>query len=183
MSNVRDRFPELVRRHSLHPGRLVHVGARDGHEVFAYDQAGFADLVLIEPAPERVLRLRRRFPGARVIQAACSDREGRADLMTQSNGPLRDVALMRLDVAAPLSRAAVVDTPGHERAVLAAAPWLTLDVVIVRTTARRGEATGVSPYDLVTEIVTTKGFVEVDRWTRPDSGDVDVVFIDGDLIN
>jgi len=180
MGNVMQAFPELVKRHRVDPGKLVHVGAHEGQEMRFYYEAGFTDMVLVEPIPELAKQLRTRFPGVEVVQAACSDHEGEATLniLQRTNmstllepGPLDQVtrtvgvALRRLDAIAPDAQVAVIDAQGHELEVLSAAPWDSLQMVIVET-CTVDDPTVASSYDLVTEAVTTKGFVEVDRWTR-----------------
>lgn len=131
-------FPELIRRHQVDPGPLVHVGAAQAREIPAYYEAGFFDITVVDPDPERAKALRTRFPGVNVVED------------------------LRLD--APV-HAVTVNEPGRELDVLDTLPWASLTLLIVATTSKDG-ANAASSYDLVTEAVTTRGFVEVDRWTR-----------------
>ena len=151
-----NEFPELIRRHQVDPGPLVHVGAAQRHEIPAYYEAGFSDITVIDSAPERVKSLRTRFPGVFIVEMTGNE-------------------TLRLDARA---RVVTVNVPGHELAVLDALPWDNLTLLTVATTAKDG-ADAASSYDLVTEAVTTRGFVEVDRWTRHphDAADVNVVYL------
>lgn len=180
MSNVFANFPTLVKRHRVAPGPLVHVGAHEGQEMPFYREAGFTDVTLVEPIPELAAKLRDEFPYARVVQAACSDRTGLSTLnvMPRTNmstlvgpGPLDTVnrripvEVKRLDLIAPSATVAVIDAQGHELEVLSAAPWSTLELLIVETSTVY-DPTMASSYDRVVEAVTTHGFVEIDRWVR-----------------
>ena len=146
----------LTRRHRVKPGPLVHVGSAQGREIPAYYQAGFLDITVVDSASERVRALRTRFPGVDIRE------------VTGSEG-------FRLDATAPRAQTAVVNLPGHELAVLAFAPWDSLRLLIV-TTSAADNTNGASSYDLLTEAVTTRGFVEVEQWLRADQ-DIDVVFV------
>jgi len=152
-------LPVLVDRHRIKPGPLVHVGAAQDREIPAYYEAGFLDLTVVDSAAERVRVLRTRFPGVDVRE------------VTGNEG-------FRLDTTAPRAQAAVVNLPGHELAVLEFAPWDTLRLLIVRTSTT-DNTNGASSYDLLTEAVTTRGFVEVEQWRRADQ-DLDVVFVKPD---
>lgn len=131
-------FPELVRRHRVDPGPLMHVGAAQAREIPTYYEAGFFDITVVESDHERAKALRTRFPGVNVVEDTGLD--------------------------APV-RAVTVNVPGRELEVLDLIPWASLTLLTVATTAKDG-ANAASSYDLVTEAVTTRGFVEVDRWTR-----------------
>lgn len=155
-------FADLVDRHRVDPGRLVHVGSTVGlgpkDAVTAYYEAGYTDITVVDSDPRRIKALRTRFPGVDVVEVR-SDR------------------VFRLDATAPDAHTAVVNMSGHELAVLQFAPWSSLRLLTVCTTAA-DNATGPSSYDLVTETVTTRGFVEVGTWPRLGSGsDIDVAFI------
>lgn len=149
-------FSALCRRHQVTPGPLIHVGDAQGREIPGYYEAGFNDITVVESAPDRVRALRTRFPGVDVQEVT-----GEAGF--------------RLDAACPAARVAVVNIPGHELAVLEYAPWDSLRLLIVNTSAS-DNSSGASSYDLLTEIATTRGFVEVDRWKRADT-DLDVAFV------
>jgi hypothetical protein len=149
-------FSALCHQHRIESGPLVHVGSAQGREVPGYYEAGFADITVVESAPDRVKALRTRFPGVDVQE------------VTGETG-------FRLDAACPSAAVAVVDIPGHELAVLEFAPWDSLRLLIVTTSASDNSA-GASSYDLLTEITTTRGFVEIDRWKRTDT-DLDVAFV------
>ena len=144
-------FPELIRRHQVDPGRLVHVGAAQGREIPAYYEAGFFDITIVDAAPERVREVRTRFPGVNVVEVtSATDFRPGAGVFS--------------------AHTVVINTPGHELAVLDGPLWNDLVILIVATNAK-DTGNAASPYDLVTEAVTTRGFVEVDRWTRdPRSG-------------
>lgn len=149
-------FPALCHRHQVKPGPLVHVGGVQGRDVPGYYEAGFFDITVVESAPDRVRALRTRFPGVDVQEVT-----GEAGF--------------RLDAVSPAATVAVVNIPGHELAVLEFAPWDSLRLLIVNTSASDNLA-GASSYDLLTEVATTRGFVEVDRWKRTDT-DLDVAFV------
>jgi hypothetical protein len=149
-------FSALCHRHRIESGPLVHVGNAQGREIPGYYDAGFADITIVESAPDRVKALRTRFPGVDVQEVT-----GEAGF--------------RLDAACPFAAVAVVNIPGHELAVLEFAPWDSLRLLIVTTSASDNSA-GASSYDLLTEITTTRGFVEIDRWKRTDT-DLDVAFV------
>ncbi len=149
------RFPAVCRRHQVDPGPLIHVGSTQGQYIPSYYEAGFLDIKVIESAPERIRALRTRFPGVDVQE------------VTGEDG-------FRLDVVCPDARVAVVNVPGHELAVLEFAPWDTLQLVVV-STATADNTAGPSSYDLVTEVVTTRGFVEVDAVKN--GANLDVAFV------
>jgi hypothetical protein len=150
-------FSALCRRHQVKSGPLVHVGNAQGREIPEYYEAGFTNITVVESAPDRVRALRTRFPGVDVQE------------VTGEVG-------FRLDAACPLAHVAVVNIPGHELAVLEFAPWDSLRLLIVVTSASDNSA-GASSYDLLTEVATTRGFVEVDRWKRTADADLDVAFV------
>lgn len=149
-------FPALCQRHQVGHGPLIHVGDAQGRDIPGYYEAGFYDITVVESVPDRVRALRTRFPGVFVQE------------VTGDQG-------FRLDVSCPKAAVAVVNIPGHELAVLEFAPWESLRLLIVNTSASDNSA-GASSYDLLTEVATTRGFVEVDRWKRTDS-DLDVAFV------
>lgn len=149
-------FPALCRRHQVGHGPLVHVGDAQGRDIPGYYEAGFYDITVVESVPDRVRALRTRFPGVLVQE------------VTGQTG-------FRLDASCPKAAVAIVNIPGHELAVLEFAPWESLRLLIVNTSASDNSA-GASSYDLLTEVATTRGFVEVDRWKRTDS-DLDVAFV------
>jgi hypothetical protein len=141
-------FTDLIRRHRVDPGRLVHVGAAQGSEISTYYEAGFYDVAVVDFDPERTRVLRNRYPGVEIDY------------------------LGRLDAAKVL----VINQPGQELEFLDSAPWDDLILLIVSTSADGGP----SPYDLVIEAVTTRGFVEVDQWEKSHGGggaDLDVAFM------
>lgn len=149
-------FPALCQRHKVDPkGPLIHVGDAQGRNVPEYYEAGFYDIIVVAPGSDRARALRTRFPGVDVQE------------VTEAG--------FRLDAASPTAQVAVVDVPGHELAVLEFAPWDSLRLLIVNTSASDNSA-GASSCDLVTEMATTRGFVEVDRWKRTDT-DLDVAFV------
>lgn len=151
-----NELPELIRRHQVDPGPLVHVGAAP--DVPAYYQAGYSDITVVDSAPERVRALRTRFPGVNVVEVT-----GAEDF--------------RPGAGVFSAHTVVINTPGHELAVLGQTLWNNLVLLIVATNLKDAD-NAASPYDLVTEVVTTRGFVEVDRWTRhpADGADVNVAF-------
>lgn len=148
-------FPELIRRHQVDPGPMVHVGAAQGHEIPAYYEAGFFDITVIDSAPERVKSVRTRFPGVDVIEMTSADD-------------------FRPGAGVFSSPVVVVNMPGHELAILDTVIWGDLALLIVATNAKDA-SNAASPYDLVTEAVTTRGFVEVDRWIRDPRSGADTV--------
>lgn len=99
------RFPDLIERHRVDPGRLVHVGAADGLEVSRYYEAGFSRITVIDPDPARARALRTRFPGVETDVTA------------------------RLDADAQVL---VIRHPAQARALLASAPWGSLAVIVAR---------------------------------------------------
>lgn len=148
-------FPELIRRHQVDPGPMVHVGAAQGHEISAYYEAGFFDITVVDSAPERVKSVRTRFPGVDVVAVETSDD-------------------FRPGAGIFSAKFVVINTPGHELNVLNTVIWGDLALLIVATNAKDA-SNAASPYDLVTEAVTTRGFVEVDRWTRDPRSGADTV--------
>lgn len=155
-------FPDLVRRHRVDPGHLVHVGSAQGREIAAYYDAGFTDITVVDSVPDSIRAVRTRFPGVDVKE------------VTGHDG-------FRLDAAIPVASVVVVQMPGHELAILAHAPWDHLNLLVVGTT-HSDSGVYASSYDLVTEAVTTRGFIEVDRWTRSNNrgngfNDLDVAYM------
>lgn len=144
-------FPELTHRHQVDPGPLVHVGAAQDHQIPAYYEAGYFDITIVDSAPERIREVRTRFPGVNVVEVTGHDD-------------------FRPGAGVFSAHTVVVNVPGHELAVLNGTLWNNLALLIVATNAKDA-VNAASSYDLVTEAVTTRGFVEVDRWTRdPRSG-------------
>ena len=160
-----ERFLDLVTRHQVDPGHLVHVGTVNGPEISAYRLAGFDHVTVVNADPDQARALQGRFPWVDAQRMVCTLAETRGD---------DTIEVRRLDAIAPSANVAVINSLGHERAILASAPWDSLDLLIVGTCT----ANEPSMYDLVTEIVTTRGFVEVDRWTR-DASNHDVAYIKG----
>lgn len=157
---------DLIARHLVDLGHVVHVGAVEGPEIAAYYEAGFSHITVVDADPERVRSIRTRYPGVDVVQAVCTPAEARGN---------DDVEVRRLDAIAPEAKIVTINSPGNERAILAHAPWDSLKLAIVGTCT----ADDPSPYDLVTEIATTRGFVEVDRWTRSYPTLLDVAYMKG----
>jgi len=159
-------FPDLIERHQVDPGHLVHVGSVEGPEIPAYYDAGFNHITVVNADPDQARLLRRWFPAVQVEQAVCSLAETRGD---------DTIEVRRLDAIAPSANVAVVNSLGHERAILQTAPWENLEMLVVGTCTTNEP----SMYDLVTEVVTTRGFVEVDRWTRNTTSAQDVAYMKG----
>ena len=146
------QFPDLVRRHNVTPGPLVHVGGLLGDEIEAYYEAGFYDITVVRIGSDVARRhMRNRFPGVDV-------RDG-----------------VGLDATAPA--VLIINTPGQELEALQFTPWDDLRLIVVETTDNAASGLTASQYDLVTEAITTRGFVEVDRWTRSDVGGLRVAFM------
>ena len=161
-------FPALADRLGVDRSHLVHVGAHEGQEVRYYRQARFERITLVEPIPELAARLRAQHSDLTVVECACSDEPGRADLhiMRRTNmstlaqpGPrdpvvrVVNVEVRRLDDVAPDATVAVIDAQGFEDRVLAAAPEFrggkpddagATPARHWRTTAERGGFDGVS---------------------------------------
>lgn len=158
------------------PARLVHVGGHEGEELHDYLAAGISTITVVEPLPVLAARLRMRFPTVEVIQAACSDRSGLATLHVPARtnmaslhdigGQEMNVSTVRLDAVCPDADVAVIDVQGHEMAVLAAAPWDTLRVVVVETLHGVDDPGLSPPYEAMVSYMAGRGFVEVRRWTR-----------------
>ena len=161
------------------PQHLVHVGAHDGEEVPGYLAAGVPRVTLVEPLPHLADRLRARYaadPRVTVVQAACSDAEGTATLTVPAktnmatlvpglDGSTVKVPTRRLDDIAPDADAAVIDVQGHEFAVLSAAPWESLRLVVVETCTI--DAPTLSPlYDVTVQYMAERGFREVAYFVR-----------------
>lgn len=173
-------FPRVLAELGVEPGGVCHVGAHLGEEVPFYRQAGFERIVLVEPHPTLAAGLRERFPDTVVIEAACSDRAGEATLhvMVRTNmstivtptaaDPVRStvtVPLVRLDEVAGDANVIVIDAQGHELAVLAAAPWAQIDVLVVET-CTVPDRTVASPYADVVALAEANGLREAHRWVR-----------------
>jgi len=144
-------FTDLIERHRLTPGRLVHIGSTEALSVPDYYEAGYTDITVIDADPERIKSVRTRFPGVNAVE-------------TQDE----------LASVGSNAHTFVINTPGHELALTQFIPWDSLQLLIVRTTAA-DNANGPSSYDLVTETAATRGFTEVDRWAR--GADLDVAFL------
>jgi FkbM family methyltransferase len=177
-AEIREAFAAVLREHQIRT--LVHVGAHDGEEVGHYLAAAVERITLVEPIPRLAAKLRARWPQVEVVQAACSDHAGLATLYvpgrtnmatlvgpdTTAEGETLVVPTVRLDDIAPDAEAAVIDVQGHEMAVLAAAPWDTLRLVMVETLHGVEDATLSPPYEQVAEFMAGRGFTEVARLTR-----------------
>lgn len=149
-----DELADLVRRHRVDPGRLVHVGTVTGREIPAYYDAGYVDITVVCADQRQIRAVRTRFPGVDAV-------ETRDELASTSLG----------------AHTFVVNVPGHELALMQFTPWTSSQLLIVATSTADTE-NGPSSCDLVTETVTTRGFVEVDRWERSGGGGaVDVAFL------
>lgn len=155
------RFPDLIARHRVDPGHLVHIGAHGGQAVPFYYEAGFNQITMLVSGSNRATVLRTRFPG---VDVRCV--------------PIFGEGSDRLDALFPRARVMIVSEPGGELAILASVPWDSVDLLIISTSIIK-ITDFASPYDLVTEAVTTRGFVEVDRWTREHTGSLDVIFMKG----
>lgn len=175
VAEIRAQVASLLAEHGVQ--HLVHVGAHEGEEVPYYVEAGIPRITLVEPHPVLAARLRERWPAVTVVQAACSDEVGPATLhvpMRTNMATLLDgldgvigveVERRRLDEIAPDADAAVVDVQGHELAVLSAAPWATLRLVMVETCTVDDPT--LSPlYDDVVAFMAARGFVELTRMVR-----------------
>ena len=147
---------DLVQRHRVDPGPLVHVGSVKGSDIAAYYDAGYTDMTVIQSSAANVRTLRNWFPGVDAREVTGEQR-------------------FRLDAVSPAAHTVVIGMPGHELAVLEFAPWDSMQLLVVSTTAN-DNAGGPSSYDLVVEAVTTRGFVEVGSWWNPHDG-TDVAFI------
>lgn len=156
---------DLIARHLVDLGHIVHVGAVEGPEIAAYYEAGFYRITVVDADPDRVRSIRTRYPGVEVEQAVCSPAETRGN---------DEIKVRRLDAIAPSAKIVVINSPGHGRAILATAPWSSIELVIVGTCTTDEP----SEYDLMTEAVTTRGYVEVDRWTR-NASTQDVAYLKG----
>src|SRR5690606_9599604 len=75
------------------------------------------------------------------------------------------VPLVRLDEVAGDANVIVVDAQGHELAVLAAAPWAQIDVLVVET-CTVPDRTVASPYADVVALAEANGLREAHRWAR-----------------
>jgi len=172
-SEIRTELARILAQHEVK--HLVHVGAHEGEEVPHYRAAGIERITLVEPIPALAAGLRRRFPDVTVVEAACSDAEGTATLhiprrtnmatLVPMDGATVEVPLVRLDAIAPDADGAVIDVQGHEFAVLAAAPWDSLRVVMIET-CTIDDPTLSPPYDAVVEYMADRGFVEVKHLVR-----------------
>lgn len=171
-SEVREGVAAILAQHK--PQHLVHVGAHRGEEVPGYVE--IPRITLVEPIPELAAQLRVRYPHTTVVEAACSDAAGTATLTVPAktnmatlvpglSGATVKVPLRRLDDIAPDADAAVIDVQGHEFAVLSAAPWESLRVVVVETCTI--DAPTLSPrYDAMVHYMAERGFREVAHFVR-----------------
>lgn len=158
------------------PQHLVHVGANDGLELPLYRQAGIPRVTAVEPIPELAAKLRAEHPDVTVVECACSDRAGTATLhipakssmasLEGGDGDTIEVQTRRLDDIAPDADCAVVDVQGHEFAVLAAAPWDSLRLLMVETLHGVDDPTLSPPYDDMVAFMSSRGFREVARFGR-----------------
>lgn len=175
---IRQALAGLVAQHQIRT--LVFVGAHKGEEVPFLLGAGIERLTLVEPIPFLAAQLRARFPQAEVVQAACSDRTGTAQMRVMERTNMSTLAVptagavstvitvptRRLDDIAPDAEAAVIDVQGHEFAVLAAAPWDSLRLLMVETLHGVEDPALSPPYDQMVEFMAGRGFVEIARFPR-----------------
>lgn len=144
--NLDDVFFELkpiLNSNSIDARGIVHVGAHKGQEVKIYKEAGFKDILLIEPMPEYAANLRKE--GYEVIEAAITDSKGSTELyitdydqassalkpiehsvnstIAVKTMPLRDAVDKRFNCL-------VVDAQGSELAVLKSGNLNQFDLVI-----------------------------------------------------
>lgn len=170
---IRTEWARLLGEYRIQ--HLVHVGAHEGEEVPYYLAAGLPRVTLVEPIPHLAAALRAKYPSVTVVEAACSDAAGVATLhiptrtnmatLLPTDGSTVEVELRRLDEVAPDADAAVVDVQGHEFAVLAAAPWGSLRLLMVETCTVDDPI--LAPlYDEMVAFMADRGFVEVTRLTR-----------------
>lgn len=172
-SEIRSELAAILAEHEVR--HLVHVGAHEGEEVPHYRAAGIERITLVEPIPALAAGLRQRFPDVTVVEAACSDAEGTATLhiprrtnmatLIPVDGYTIKVPLVRLDAVAPDADGAVIDVQGHEFAVLDAAPWGSLRVLMVET-CTVDDPTLSPPYDAVVAYMAERGFAEVKQLAR-----------------
>lgn len=173
-SDIRDEVAAALG--VVRPRHLIHVGAHDGEEIPHYRAAGIECITVVEPIPELAARLRARFVGVEVVEAACSDANGTAVLTVPDrtnmatlvpglDGRTIEVATRRLDEIAPDADALVLDVQGHEFAVLAAAPWNSLRVIVVET-CTLDDPTLSPPYDAMTAYMADRGFTEMTYFVR-----------------
>lgn len=158
------------------PAHLVHVGAHEGQEVPYYIAAGVGRITLVEPIPELAAGLRAAYPDVTVVEAACSNRIGTATLhipqktnmatlVPTGGGRTITVPTCRLDEIAPDADAAVIDVQGHEMAVLSAAPWHSLRLLMIETCTVDDPI--LSPlYADVVAMMAGRGFTEACRLVR-----------------
>jgi FkbM family methyltransferase len=173
-SEVRDGVAAILAERK--PQHLVHVGAHEGQEVPGYLSAGIERITLVEPLPELAAGLRKRFPTLTVVEAACSDADGLMQLTVPAKtnmatlvpglvGSRVTVPVRRLDDIAPDADAAVIDVQGHEFAVLSAAPWDSLQLLVVETCTI--DAPTLSPlYDETAAYMAQRGFRELTYFVR-----------------
>jgi FkbM family methyltransferase len=189
VSDVSDRLPGILTDLDITPRHLVHVGAHEGQEVPAYLGIGIPRITLVEPIPELAAALRDRYaatPAVEVVECACADAGGTATLhvmqwtnMSTLLPPApRDhlarcvtVQVRRLDEIAPDADVAVIDAQGAELDVLRAAPWDSLELVVVET-CTVDDPTVAALYGDVIGFAESVGFVEIGRWVR-DYSEVD----------
>jgi FkbM family methyltransferase len=162
------------------PEHLVHVGAHEGEEVPGYLAAGVERITLVEPIPELAGRLRTRYSAddrIAVVEAACSDVAGIAmlhipartnmatvELPSWDEGAVIEVEARRLDEIAPDADAAVIDVQGHEFAVLEAAPWASLQLIMVETCTIDD---ALSPrYEIMIDYMREGGFGVIAEYAR-----------------
>lgn len=156
---------------------LVHVGAHEGEEVPDYRAAGIERITLVEPIPALAAKLRARYPDVRVVEVACSDRDGQAKLhiptrtqmasLTETvGGRVVTVPTVTLSRVAPDADAAVIDVQGHEKDVLYGAPWLSLQLVVVETCTVDDPAVAAG-YDDIVAFMSRRSWVELVHFARP----------------
>lgn len=205
-SEIRQGFAAVLAMRR--PRHLVHVGAHEGEELALYRQVGIPRVTAIEPIPRLAAKLRIHHPDVEVIQAACSDHVGEAvlhvpvrsnmaSLVDAPPGPASTITVptVRLDEVCPDADAAVIDVQGHEFAVLAAAPWDSLRLLMVETLHGVEDPALSPPYGDMVTYMADRGFREVacfprdydwvQRWaygrTTSTGGEVrDVVFVKAD---
>ncbi len=142
-------FPALVHLHRIRPGRLMHVGPVGLGTIPGYYEAGYSDITVFYADREHIKSVRTRFPGVNAVSE------------------LPDTSLP--------AQTCVIDMPGYELSLVQLIP-AEVELLAVSTSAS-DNTNGASSYDLLTEVTTTRGFVEIDRQKRADGATIDVAFV------
>lgn len=144
IDEVFNHLKPILKEYSIPSKGIIHVGAHDGQEVDKYKQAGFKNLLMVEPLPQYAQALRER--GLEVAETAIGSSRGKItmyvteyDQASSFYKPLEHTVSGSVDVSVkPLDditdkakyNCLVVDTQGAELEVLKSGDLSSFDLII-----------------------------------------------------